>query len=518
MEGPKSLAAAYEQGRQAATLMGGSSGKTDLMGLWLKHDIDANQRFILCPDNDKAGHGLMDRIAEVLKESGFKYSRISMDGEKESADIADFDKNWLDAKLEGKKMAGDVISLSSVKKGLFLPNSGKTLSVSQTEQAYDYDTEEKSDETPFFLKPVDLFKVFEKTDEDRMFWKKGSITLIAGPSGAGKSSLAALMTLQAISGKAVLFEDDEGFEPENVAVVWGEEGEDPFIQKMQASIGLHAMSAKDLGSRLKILSDNENGESFQLVGDSADKSKDFLAEILIRSEIDLLIIDSFSVVAQDAEEKNTLTNAVMNKLQHIAKKADVAVVLLHHTRKPPTGESVEISLNSIRGASSMAQLPRFAFMVEEEVDKKHRVTCVKDNYGGKKGDEYFYDHEQVQIHENGAMHHAIRMGDAPAFSGVQFNEEHQLSAIQQLLEMGDDSIMRSDPKSKRWAGYALADILQMAQPARQTLRNILAKAVEKGWLEKGESKDGKNKMRPTYLKGKNLPPKTEEEKNVADKM
>ena len=89
----------------------------------------------------------------------------------------------------------------------------------------------------------------------------------------------------------------------------------------------------------------------------------------------LLIIDTLSASLPDntTENDNAGMSKVMNNIQKIASKCNVAVLLIHHTAKPTQGKSEVEVWSSVRGAGAISGSASSNVLLEqmEGEDKKH---------------------------------------------------------------------------------------------------------------------------------------------------
>jgi hypothetical protein len=194
---------------------------------------------------------------------------------------------------------------------------------------------------------------------------RGKLTLLIAPPGAGKSTLTIGAALSVASGRDLI-----GMEPHEQTGAWLYNNEDDLEElhrRLAAQAQAFDVDLEALGDRLYL----NSGEQRPIMvarkrGHGADrklfKTQD-IAEIerhVTEKGIGLLIVDPFSETHEGDENDNVEMRAVAALFRGIAQRANVAVILVHHTRKLPTGNSDGHAgnMDSARGASSVSGVAR----------------------------------------------------------------------------------------------------------------------------------------------------------------
>jgi hypothetical protein len=85
---------------------------------------------------------------------------------------------------------------------------------------------------------------------------------------------------------------------------------------------------------------------------------DAIVERLIADEIDVMIVDPLGAMHTLPENDNTAANALMGALREIAQRANVAIVLVHHTSKGAGKDIGAAGAAASRGASAIVDAAR----------------------------------------------------------------------------------------------------------------------------------------------------------------
>jgi hypothetical protein len=196
---------------------------------------------------------------------------------------------------------------------------------------------------------------------------KKMVTILTAPPGVGKSTFTIALALSKASGRNIL-----GINPYKQGAVMLQNNEDDF-----AELGLRtAAAAKHYGiSNTTLTEENGHRTLFVQSGEKrplriaqragANNSikpldADALIVGLIANKIELLIVDPFSETHPANENDNGEILKVASIYREVAQKADCAIILVHHDRKPDqaNAEGHIGNMNSSRGASSLAGVAR----------------------------------------------------------------------------------------------------------------------------------------------------------------
>ena len=209
---------------------------------------------------------------------------------------------------------------------------------------------------PFLLKPEHTLP--------RRIWVYGRhlirrfVSATVAPGGVGKSSLTFVEAMAMATGKALL----------NVPVpqplrvwVWCLEDPGEELDRRFAAIAKHyGITQEDIGGRLFL---NSGRDTPLCIAKQESKTGAIIVEpdmVELEAEImalgiDVLLIDPFVASHQVSENDNVAVNAVMRQWVLLAERCNVAIELVHHTRKNGDGE---VTAETSRGAKALTDATR----------------------------------------------------------------------------------------------------------------------------------------------------------------
>lgn len=184
------------------------------------------------------------------------------------------------------------------------------------------------------------------------------VSLTVSPGGIGKSSLVMMEALCMASGQSKL-EDDKCRTPEPLRVwYWnGEDPQDETQRRVLAAAMHHGLKPSDIGDRLYTDTGREQTITLGQIARGEITLKEELfqeleAEIIAR-QIDVFILDPFVSAHRMGENDNNAIDAVIKRLGKLAERANCAVEIVHHVRKPSGGNKNATDVNDARGASAL---------------------------------------------------------------------------------------------------------------------------------------------------------------------
>jgi hypothetical protein len=195
------------------------------------------------------------------------------------------------------------------------------------------------------------------------FAVRGNLTVLVAPPGAGKSTLGIALAVACAIGRDELV-GEQVHEPTR-AWVWNNEDDQDELRRRLAAVLQHwSIDAADIRGRLGLNSGadrplliarlNRDGTVLRLPDIEA------VAERVRANGIGLLVVDPFVETHEVDENDNAQIKTVAAMWREVARRAECAVVLVHHTGKPPaaSADAWAGSLAASRGASSLAGVAR----------------------------------------------------------------------------------------------------------------------------------------------------------------
>lgn len=184
------------------------------------------------------------------------------------------------------------------------------------------------------------------------------VSATVAPGGVGKSSLTFVEAMAMATGKPLL-----GITVSRPLKVWVWCLEDPReeLDRRFAAIAKHyGISDEDIGGRLFL---NSGRDTPLCVARQESKTGAIIVEPdmgqieqeITANGIDVLLIDPFVASHQVSENDNVAVNAVMRQWVLLAERCNVAVELIHHTRKNGDGE---VTAETSRGAKALTDATR----------------------------------------------------------------------------------------------------------------------------------------------------------------
>ena len=191
---------------------------------------------------------------------------------------------------------------------------------------------------------------------------RGNVTVEVAPPGAGKSTLGIQQAVAVVTGRPIT-----GLEVHEQTKVWIYNNEDDGaeLKRRLAAVVQHwDIQFAEIRGQLAL----NSGADRPLLIAKADRAGNVMrlpdVDICIQQikahRIGVFIVDPFVETHEVNENSNEQIKAVAVMFRDIARKGECAVMLVHHTAKPPQGSSDGHAgnLNSARGASALVGVAR----------------------------------------------------------------------------------------------------------------------------------------------------------------
>jgi len=241
---------------------------------------------------------------------------------------------------------------------------------------------------------------------------RGAVTLLAAPGGTGKTSLITSAILACATGRNLLGEQPH--RKLRVAFLGLEETSEEMERRFAAAMIRYGITQDEIADRVlyldgreyafKVAEMDERGQ-VQMTGDMQRLIGD-----LMMCRIDVLVADPLALTHSAQENDNTAMAAVMSYFTSAAAMCDIAVMLIHHTRKGAIAGDVD----AIRGAGALVNHARIAIglspMSEQEREEMNipkedarslvRIDDLKFNYSVRSADARWVRLESIRL-ENG---------------------------------------------------------------------------------------------------------------------
>ena len=206
----------------------------------------------------------------------------------------------------------------------------------------------------------------------RWVWKdwipRGHLTILAGDSGVGKSHLAASL-IAALTGAAPFPDGSQVTEPGKVCLVETEEFRGPYVERLLA----RGVKANDIC--FPVL----NGDPTYLLDLVTELP--LIAAVAESNTCKAIVVDSLSA-GHALDENSADMRGLLKGLAKLAVALDVPMVLVHHVRKRASYETDRITLDRIRGSSTIIQFCRTVcgLWKPDPQTATVRVECLKSSF------------------------------------------------------------------------------------------------------------------------------------------
>lgn len=197
----------------------------------------------------------------------------------------------------------------------------------------------------------------------------GFLVLLAGDVGSGKSALALRIAASFIRGDD--WPDGAPFRDETGTVLWCE---------AESAQAIHLARAKEWGLPLdRILAPFADPLADVRLDDPATVRR--IRTMATEPEVCLVVVDSFSG-SQRRNEKGVDAGWLSQSLATLARDSGKPVLAIHHLRKRTTEELPEVSLERVRGSTSIVQYARVVWGIDQpdlSQPDRRRLVQLKNN-------------------------------------------------------------------------------------------------------------------------------------------
>jgi hypothetical protein len=330
----------------------------------------------------------------------------------------------------------------------------------------------------------------------RGYLMRGSLTVISGAGAAGKSSLMIAWSAALTVGCAFRHLRARG--QVRVATYNVEDDEHEQKRRFSAMFKRLGLDASAFGDRLAILGPRGIGTLLTVARDGSvvlntmvmDDLETFVAEF----RPDVLILDPFVELHGAEENDNTAVRAVLARFRAMAHEHDMAIVLLHHSRK---GYGEPGDPDTLRGASSIVGAARVvltltvmskdeakAFNLPEKSRRNYfRMDGAKSNYAPIDETEWF-ERQEITLDNGGDGELADRVAVAWPWQPPSI-WEHDPTVLTDVLKAIDQgpspgtfyAPTRRGAANARWVGNVIVAKLETSEEQ--------AKQMIKAWLDTG---------------------------------
>jgi hypothetical protein len=219
--------------------------------------------------------------------------------------------------------------------------------------------------------PEGLLRLYEPRDPHKIprrqwlhakHYIRGEVVMTVAPGAGGKTALGICNAIEMITGKGLIGPPPVGG-PYRVAYWTGEETDDELDRRIAAVCIYHEIDQEKLRGYLIRGSKLTRGRRLARIGKKGNVVLDskLLVEIerlIIELKIDCLILDplvSFNAVPENSHEMEQ----VISILKVLAERTNIAIELIHHTRKSGAGQfGGDVTADDSRGSGAIINAAR----------------------------------------------------------------------------------------------------------------------------------------------------------------
>lgn len=244
---------------------------------------------------------------------------------------------------------------------------------------------------------------------------RGHLSLLVAPAGVGKSTHGIARAVVVATGRDLTGEPVH--EPVKAWIYNTEDDSDELKRRLGAVLQHWSVPFSEIRGRVALNSGADRPLLFARTDrhDQVVRQPDVDACIaqLKEHDVGLFVVDPFVETHEVNENSNEQIKAVAGMLREIARAANCAVLLVHHTAKPPQGMSDGHAgnMNTARGASALVGVARVVqtlFSMSEadaehlgvKADERHlylRLDDAKANLGLISSEASWYRRDSVTI-------------------------------------------------------------------------------------------------------------------------
>lgn len=342
---------------------------------------------------------------------------------------------------------------------------------------------------------------------------RGFYTVLAAAGGTGKSALLMTEAVAMSTGRTLL----PGDAPLRALTVWfhtAEDRRDDLERALEAALRHHKLTRADLGSRLFLTSGRDVRLMLARQGregaEPVPGMVDSIVALARQGGVDVIVLDPIAAMHGVAENDNAAVNVVVEALRQIAERADVGVVVAHHTSKLAAANMGAAGAGASRGASALTDGARAVRQLDRmkepeavrlglssaEARDLRRVDNGKSNLAPLEAATW---RRVVPVELRNGTPDYPRGDTVPALEAWEppvppVGTNSQLAAVQGAV---DAAWARGEPpardgRSHRWVGYLAAPIVGLdvgpagGQPSEEqrAARERVGRIVE-GWVASG---------------------------------
>ena len=301
------------------------------------------------------------------------------------------------------------------------------------------------------------------------------VTQLVAPGGVGKSLLGLIWAVALARGDGGFIGLDVRGGPKRVLLVNLEDDADEMHRRLDAVLDHYGIAEGELGDRLNFYnSDDDSGNGFKLVIRrqrqlAPGEDLKHLHHAVEALKIDAVILDPLVEMHDAVENDNGEIARVMAAIRGVARRHAAAVLVVHHTSKPPiaAAESYAGNPNAGRGASAGVNASRISLTLfnmtkgeakalgvpETERHLFARLDNAKGNYTAPTASAQWFKRVTVRL-DCGEDVGVYEPADFAKFERARALADFVPAAMRELINAGQN--LSPNPKANNNVGRVLS--------------------------------------------------------------
>jgi hypothetical protein len=331
---------------------------------------------------------------------------------------------------------------------------------------------------------------------------RGAVSMTASDGGIGKSTLVIAEGIAIALGRNLL-----GIPVARAVDVLYINLEEPAIEiarRAHAVCQHYGIDPKELNGRFHC----QSGLDHPIIAASMEHGRIVVGDLPSAFSFlgfGVLIIDPFVGAHGVAENDNTAIDAVVKQFSQIAAAEGMAVEIVHHIRKPPTGGQVDSGVSDARGASALANAARSVRNLNAMTEAEAHQGRVGDRRGYFKANDGKSNYAPLGAADwyrlvpvdlpNGDNVATVEAWKMPgAFEGV--STDHMM----RVRVLAAEADYRNDSQSADWIGNAVAEVLGIdVEVDKKRIKTLLKTWIDNGVLAIDRRVDPTTRHKRSYV-------------------
>ncbi|WP_299601029.1 AAA family ATPase [uncultured Tateyamaria sp.] len=322
------------------------------------------------------------------------------------------------------------------------------------------------------------------------FFARGYVSVTAAPPKVGKSFLSIAEAVDMATGQGFLTEEPQ--EPLKVVYFNKEDDQDTLNSRVSAVLTHYDIAQSAIAGRLYIVSGVTS--DFHLIsGDSTVQINEDafagLGDFVTAQKPDVIVLDPLQDLSQ-SPETNEVFRMLGGRFRRFASTHNVAIGLVHHTRKPQRG--FDLNIDDMRGGSALRGVARFSRILAPMTEKEAAHLGVRDHrYFFRVADAESNLAPPTSEHNAWFKRQSVRTPAGYSVAAVQRwaapdmnvdDTPENAAKVRAAIEAAPN-LLRKDHRAEAWVGKLIADRLGWdAEDAHDKSR---AKHLQKVWTAAG---------------------------------